>query len=232
MDLIRVILADDHEIVRNGIKLLLERQGNIQVIAEVSDGAQAIEKVAALQPDILIVDIRMPILNGIETTRRLTQAKTTTKILVLSMHDDEAYILQSIDCGAFGYLLKDTNQLEFIKAIETVAKGEKYFSGDISKVLVNQYLTGKNEPTTAAPAAEAPAVSTLTYDLTKREKQIYKMLYQGVNNKEIADQLKKSIRTIETHRFNIMKKVGVSNVVDLLRKVEAEPALKQLLLDS
>jgi len=232
MNLIRVILADDHEIVRNGIKLLLERQGNIQVIAEVSDGKQALEKVAALQPDILIVDIRMPVLNGIETTRQLTQTNTTTKALVLSMHDDEEYILQSIDCGAYGYLLKDTNQLEFIKAIETVAKGEKYFSGDISKVLVNRYLSVKNEPTDLPPTSEVRPTSAITYDLTKREKQIYKMLYEGVNNKEIADQLKKSIRTIETHRFNIMKKVGVSNVVDLLRKVEAEPALKKLLLDS
>ncbi|HAS46005.1 MAG TPA: DNA-binding response regulator [Microscillaceae bacterium] len=231
MNLIRVILADDHEIVRNGIKLLLERQGNIQVIAEVSDGKQALEKVAALQPDILIVDIRMPVLNGIETTRQLAQANTNTKALVLSMHDDEEYILQSIDCGAYGYLLKDTNQLEFIKAIETVAKGEKYFSGDISKVLVNRYLSVKTAPVTSPPPSENPSTPVTTYDLTKREKQIYKMLYQGVNNKEIADQLKKSIRTIETHRFNIMKKVGVSNVVDLLRKVEAEPALKKLLLD-
>jgi len=231
MNLIRVILADDHEIVRNGIKLLLERQGNIQVIAEVSDGKQALEKVAALQPDILIVDIRMPVLNGIETTRQLAQANTNTKALVLSMHDDEEYILQSIDCGAYGYLLKDTNQIEFIKAIETVAKGEKYFSGDISKVLVNRYLSVKTAPVTSPPPSENPSTPVTTYDLTKREKQIYKMLYQGVNNKEIADQLKKSIRTIETHRFNIMKKVGVSNVVDLLRKVEAEPALKKLLLD-
>lgn len=228
MQITRVILADDHEIVRNGIKLLLESQGDIQVIEEVSNGEEAIEKVNQLQPDILIVDIRMPVLNGIETTRRLTQTNSATKVLVLSMHADEEYILQSVECGAYGYLLKDTNKQEFIKAITTVAKGEKYFSGGISNILVNSYLSTK-KGAVAEPSAKA-ATSVISYDLTKREKQIYQLLYQGAGNKDIADQLNKSVRTIETHRFNIMKKMGVNNVMDLLRKVDAEPALKSFLL--
>lgn len=231
MQVIRVILADDHEIVRNGIKLLLESEGDIEVIGEASDGKEALEKVQQLQPDILIVDIRMPALNGIETTRQLTQSEMATRVLVLSMHDDEEYILKSVDCGAYGYLLKDTNKLEFIKAIKMVARGEKYFSGDISSVLINNYLNIRKE-TPSSTFANKQEIALVSYDLTKREKQIYTLLYQGVGNKEIADQLKKSIRTIETHRFNIMKKMGVNNVVDLLRKVETDPALKQLLLEN
>lgn len=229
MQTTKIILADDHEIVRNGIKMLLESEGDLQVIDEVSNGQEAIDKVNQLNPDILIVDIRMPVMNGIETTRKLTQAHSPTKVLVLSMHNDEEYILQSIDSGAYGYLLKDTNKLEFIKAIKMVAKGEKYFSGDISSILVNSYLNTKKAPTTfVSPSSTSPA----SYDLTKRERQIYKLLYQGVANKDIAEKLQKSIRTIETHRFNVMKKMGVNNVVDLLRKVETDPTLKQLLLDS
>ena len=228
MEAIKVILADDHEIVRNGIKLLLENEGDIEVIGEAADGQEALEKVAQLKPDILIVDIRMPIMNGIETTRQLHNYSPDTKALVLSMHEDEEYILKSVDCGAYGYLLKDTNKVEFIKAIKMVAKGEKYFSGDISSVLINNYLNTKKDKNTQESKS---AALTDTYDLTKREKEVYKLLYQGVGNKEIADQLQKSIRTIETHRFNIMKKMNVNNVVELLRKVENEPSLKQFLME-
>lgn len=223
MSSIKVILADDHELVRNGIKSLLESESDIEVINEASNGLEALEKVKEFQPDLLIVDIRMPILNGIEATSKLKQYSDTTKALVLSMHDDEEYITQSIDCGASGYLLKDTSKPEFIKAIKTIQQGGKYFSGDISNILVNSYLNSKKGHTESLAKDDE---ANEKYHLTKREKQILNLLYEGINNKEIAAQLNKSIRTIETHRFNIMKKLGVNNVTEMLRKIDKESGLK------
>ncbi len=221
METIKVILADDHGVVRSGIRTLLESEGDISVIAEASNGQEALEKVEQFQPDLLVVDIRMPVLNGIEATRRLPQYSTITKALVLSMHDDEEYILQSIESGAFGYLLKDTSKEEFLKAIRMVYHGEKYFSGEISGILVNNFMNFKRK--------EEPGVhaDVHTYEITKREKQILRMLADGINNKEIAENLNKSVRTIETHRFNIMKKLKVNNVVELLKKVEDDRSLKE-----
>ena len=137
------------------------------------------------------------------------------------MHDDEDYILQSIEAGASGYLLKDTSKEEFLKAIRAIYQGGKYFSGDVSKVVVHGYLNVKERKATPTP----PAVNN--YEITKREKQILGMIASGKGNKEIAEQLGKSVRTIETHRFNIMKKLKVNNVVELLKKLEDEPGLKQ-----
>ena len=220
-DVIKVILADDHEIVRKGIKVLLEGEDDIQVIAEASDGQEALEQVKVLNPDVLIVDIRMPVLNGIDTTLKMRSSAPDTPVLVLSMHDDEAYITQSIDSGAMGYLLKDTSKEEFIKAIHTIHKGDKYFSADISNILVDNYLNIKSKASTAPTPITQDA-----YHLTKREKQILNLIHDGISNKDIANQLGKSIRTIETHRFNIMKKIGVNNITELLLKIERDPALK------
>lgn len=217
---IKVVLADDHVVVRNGIKMLLESESEIKVIGEASNGEEALAVVEQLQPDLLIIDIRMPVMNGLDATKMLSSHSDTIKTLILSMHNDEEYILQSVDSGASGYLLKDTNKEEFLKAIRTISLGGQYFSGDISNVLVKSYLNVKgNKPISNSSSSE--------YDLTKREKQILNLLANGVGNKEIADQLGKSIRTIETHRFNIMKKLKVSNVVELLKKVEDHPGLRQ-----
>ncbi|WP_420582780.1 response regulator [Reichenbachiella sp.] len=221
MDTIKVILADDHVIVRNGIKILLESEGEVEVIAEASNGQEAIEKVKQLKPDILISDIRMPIMNGLEATAELKNVSPETKTLILSMHDDEEYIIKSVECGASGYLLKDTTKEEFVKALKSILEGHKYFSGDISDVLVNGYLN-KNTGSSAAPSDSSTMVKT-DYHITKREKQILKLVYKGHSNKEIADELGKSIRTVETHRFNIMKKLEVGNITELIRKIDSEP---------
>ena len=217
---IKVVLADDHVVVRNGIRMLLESEGEIEVIGEASNGKEALEVAQQLQPDVLILDIRMPVMTGLEASSQIHEYAPQTKVLILSMHNDEEYILQSVECGASGYLLKDTSKEEFIKAINTVHQGGKFFSGDISKVLVESYLQAKggfqDKPTTKVKA---------DYDLTKREKEILAFIYQGMANKEIADRLNKSIRTVETHRFNIMKKMKVNNVVELLKKVEDEQVL-------
>ncbi|MGL1885909.1 MAG: response regulator transcription factor [Reichenbachiella sp.] len=222
MSKIKVILADDHVIVRNGIRILLESNGDVEVIAEASNGMEALEKSREFKPDILISDIRMPIMNGIEATAKLKDYSPNTKALILSMHDDEEYIIKSIESGASGYLLKDTTKEEFAKALKTIVDGQKYFSGDISNILVNSYLNIKegqsstiNHPITVA--------NIVDYHITKREKQILQLVYKGNSNKEIADTLSKSVRTVETHRFNIMKKLGVGNITELLRKIDAEP---------
>lgn len=213
MENIKVVLADDHLVVRSGIKNLLENEGDIEVIGEASNGEEALRVLEKLHPDILIIDIRMPVMNGLEATRKLTENSPSSKVLILSMHDDEDYILQSVESGASGYLLKDTSKEEFLKAIKTIHQGGKYFSGDISQVLVNNYLTQKDRKIPGKTS------SVNRYEITKREKQILKMIADGIANKEIAEQLGKSIRTIETHRFNIMKKLKVNNVVELLKKL-------------
>ncbi|MEP2025792.1 MAG: response regulator transcription factor [Reichenbachiella sp.] len=221
MDTIKVILADDHIIVRNGIKILLESEGEVEVIAEASNGQEAIEKVKELKPDILVSDIRMPVMNGLEATAELKKVSPDTKTLILSMHDDEEYIIKSVECGASGYLLKDTTKEEFVKALRSILDGHKYFSGDISDVLVNGYLN-KNTGSASAAGDSKTTVKT-DYHITKREKQILQLVYEGHSNKEIADELGKSIRTVETHRFNIMKKLGVGNITELIRKIDSEP---------
>lgn len=214
-------MADDHTVVRSGIRTLLENEKDLEIIGEAANGKEAVQAVRALNPDLLIIDIRMPVMNGLEATKVLTEdPENTTKSLILSMHDDEDYILQAVESGASGYLLKDTSKEEFIKAIHTVQEGGKYFSGDISKVLVNQYLNLKNVRSSKIQAGQ------YSFDITKREKQILSMIADGMGNKDIADHLGKSIRTIETHRFNIMKKLKVNNIVELLKKIEEEPGLK------
>lgn len=223
MSKIRVILADDHVIVRNGIKILLESNGDVQVIAEASNGEEALEKAKLLKPDIMISDIKMPIMNGIEATAKLKKYSPGTKALILSMHDDEEYIIKSIESGAAGYLLKDTTKDEFSKALHAVMEGQKYFSGDISNILVNSYLNIKD----GKPVATHSNKPHNDYHITKREKQILKLVYEGHSNKEIAEILGKSVRTVETHRFNIMKKLGVSNITELIRKIDAEPYITE-----
>lgn len=221
MENINIVLAEDHLIVRKGIKNLLEDEVGIKVIGEASDGHEAIKVVEAVRPDLLIADIRMPGLGGLDAAQDLSRRPNPPKILILSMHDDEDYILQSVEVGASGYLLKDTSKEELLKAIRTIHQGGKYFSGDVSNALVNRYLTGRNRNVASASSA------VQAYGLTKRERQILAMIADGVGNREIAEQLGKSIRTIETHRFNIMKKLKVNNVVELLKKMEEEPGLKQ-----
>jgi DNA-binding NarL/FixJ family response regulator len=220
MEIIKVLLADDHGVVRSGIKSLLETENDIEVIGEAANGQEALAKAKILQPNLIIIDVRMPVLNGIEATRKIRQEVPDTRVLVLSMHDDEEYVLQALECGASGYLLKDASKDEFLKAVKMIHRGEMYFSGELSGLLVSGFR--KKVPSETSE-------SMVAYDLTKREKQILSMLTQGINNKDIADKLDKSVRTIETHRFNIMKKLKVNNVVELLKKVEEERGLKELI---
>ncbi|WP_318345478.1 response regulator transcription factor [Flagellimonas baculiformis] len=213
---ISIILADDHSLVRDGIRALLEEEPDLDVIGEVSNGLEAIKMVGDKAPDILVIDIRMPELGGIETVERLNAGDgLKTKCIILSMHDSEEYILKSVQAGASGYLLKDTGKTEFVKAIHVVHEGGKYFSGDISNVLVNNlFSSGKNlgDKNASKERQNNP------FDLTNKELKVLELILAGFTNKEISEKLQNSKRTIETHRFNLMKKMKVKNLIDLSKK--------------
>jgi len=208
---IRIALVDDHKLVRNGIKSLLEEESDIEVVAEGANGLEAIDIVESVQPDVLIIDVRMPEMNGIEAVGKLKNTQTKTRAIVLSMHDSEDYIIQSIKAGASGYLLKDTDKKEFVKAIHTVYNGGKYFSGDVSDAIVSNLL-GK---TSISVQKESIQKADDPFGLTKKEKRILSLILSGKTNSEISIILENSKRTIETHRFNLMKKIGVKNLMEL-----------------
>ncbi|MDQ8013567.1 MAG: response regulator transcription factor [Flavobacterium nitrogenifigens] len=210
-NIIRVVLADDHVFVRDGIKSLLENEANIEVVGEAIDGEDALEVVAATQPDLLIVDIRMPNLTGIEVVEKLRNEKNNVKIIMLSMHESEEYVLKSIKAGADGYLLKGSSKEEFLKALHSVAAGGKYFSGDISSILISQLTNSSTSLEPKQPLGEEMMI-------TKREKEILTLLLSGKGNKEIAEALDISKRTAEVHRFNLMKKLKVKNLMELSNK--------------
>ena len=218
---INIVLADDHVLVRKGIKAMLESDDDIEVIGEASNGLEALETSQRLHPDILVLDIRMPELNGLEAAARLNAFSPETKAVILSMHDSEEYVLQALDAGAFGYLLKDTDKVEFIKALKQIHGGSKYFSGAVSNVLANRLLNTSARGTTK-PFTNAAEEVEDTYNLTRREKEILQMVVEGKQNKQIAEASGKSVRTIETHRFNIMKKLGVNNAIDMVNKAMKE----------
>lgn len=214
--MINIVLVDDHILVRNGIKALLEDQTGINVIAEASNGKEAIGVVAKNKPDVLIIDIRMPEMTGIEAVAEIKKQHKNIKALMLSMHDSEGYVVQSIQAGADGYLLKGSSKEEFLKAISKVASGGKYFTGDVSSIIMNNFVNGN----TANVAKVQPQVVNLPFKLTKREKQILELVLELKNNKDIAEELNISKRTAEVHRFNLMKKLEVKNLMELTNKAK------------
>ena len=216
MDIINVVLADDHVLVRDGIKALLEDQSGIVVIDEASNGKEALEVIKKNQPHVLIVDIRMPEMNGIEVVREINNSNSDVKTLVLSMHDSEEYVVQAIQAGADGYLLKGASKEEFLKALTKVASGGKYFTGDVSAIIMNNFVNGNTN--TAVNPVNTPKEDP--FKLTKREKQILSLVLQLKNNKDIADELQISKRTAEVHRFNLMKKLEVKNLMELSNKAK------------
>ena len=216
MDIINVVLADDHVLVRDGIKALLEDQSGVVVIDEASNGKEALEVLKTNKPHVLIIDIRMPEMNGIDAVREVNRLYTDVRTLVLSMHDSEEYVLQAIQAGADGYLLKGASKEEFLKALNKVASGGKYFTGDVSAIIMNNFVNGNTN------TAVAPKVKPVEdpFKLTKREKQILNLVLQLKNNKDIADDLNISKRTAEVHRFNLMKKLEVKNLMELSNKAK------------
>lgn len=220
MEVINVVLADDHVLVRNGIKAMLESDPEVSVIGEANNGVEALEIAKRLKPDILILDIRMPELNGLEAAAQLPQFSPETKALILSMHDSDDYVLQALQSGAYGYVLKDIDKHEFVRALKQIQSGSKYFSGAVSNVLAQSLLGNKEMQNASTGTTTFPKSNQ--YHLTRRETEILSLIVHGKNNKDIADQLGKSVRTIETHRFNIMKKLGVNNAIDMVNKAMKE----------
>jgi DNA-binding NarL/FixJ family response regulator len=211
MNKIRVVLADDHTIVRNGIMSLLESSPEVEIVGEAQDGAEALLKVKELSPDVLMIDIAMPVMNGIEAAQEVSKHYKQTRSLMLSMHNNEDYILKSVEAGAYGYLLKDTTRDEMLRALRTVARGEKYFSPSVSNIIISSYLQ-KVKDTEKAKVKKAK--------LSKKESAIVKFIIEGDNSREIAEKLNLSIRTVDNHRANMMKRLGVKNAVELVRKVQ------------
>jgi DNA-binding NarL/FixJ family response regulator len=218
MNKINIVLADDHVLVRKGIIAMLESDNDINVVGEAGNGSEALASAKALHPDILLLDIRMPEMSGLEAAAKLRNYSPTTKAVILSMHDSEEYVIEALNAGAYGYLLKDTDKSEFIKALKQIHAGSKYFSGAVSNVLAKLARPQSGALVSATPTS--PKVDT--YRLTKREKDILRRVVSGQHNQDIADSLNKSVRTVETHRFNIMKKLGVNNAVDMINKTVKE----------
>lgn len=217
MEHIKIVLADDHVLVRKGIRAMLESDAEMEVVGEAGNGQEALEAARALKPDILVLDIRMPQMDGLSAAARVKEYSPGTKAVILSMHNSEEYVLEALNADAYGYLLKDTDKEEFLKALRAVHGGSKYYTGAVSHVLANQLLQGQAQrPTRREEDSSDP------YNLSKREKQILRMVIDGKHNKEIAEALDKSQRTIETHRFNIMKKLGVNNAIDMVNKAVRE----------
>ncbi len=211
----KILLADDHELVRDGIKALLENEENLEVVNEASNGKEAMEIIEKELPDLLIVDIRMPELNGIDVVKKVKKDFPELKTLVLSMHDSTEYVVQCVQSGADGYLLKGSSKEEFLKAIYKISNGGKYFTGDVSAIIVNNFVNGNPaQPLAHETSKPEPALDILT----KREKQILKLILEAKNNKEIGESLNISKRTAEAHRFNLMKKLEVKNLMELTRK--------------
>lgn len=209
MDKVTVILADDHPVVRSGIKSLIKDNERVEIVYEASNGQEALDGVASLRPDILITDISMPILSGIEVASAISEKYPETKVLILSMHMEPEYILKGFEAGVMGYLLKDSDQAELYEAIETISEGRKYLTKNVSKVLAQSMVRGKK--------SGEPDKS-----LTSRELDILKRLVDGMRNKEIATTLSISVRTVDTHRTNIMRKLKVNNTAELVKKALGE----------
>ncbi len=213
-DKIEIMLVDDHSLVRDGIRSLLEDEEAFYVSTEASDGREAISLLSDHVPDVMIVDIRMPKMTGIELVSQISKMDSVTRYLMLSMHDSEEYVMQSIQAGAHGYLLKDASKEEFLKAVHTVHAGEMYFSGDVSKYLVKNYVNQSSESPSIEAKKEVKKENPA--GLTRRELQILSLALAGKSNQEIADELEKSKRTVEVHRFNLMKKIGAKNLAELI----------------
>lgn len=206
MNQIRILLADDHVVMRRGLRLLLENQPGFNVVAEASDGRQAVEQAQALKPDVVVLDIAMPNLGGIEAAERISGALPETRIVILSMHSDESYVLRSLKAGVKGYLLKDSAEGDLVEAIRAVHLGKAFFSPEISRMLVEDYMREiKNR-----------RVGDSYELLTPREREILQMLAEGKSNKEIATVLNLSLYTVETHRRNLQDKLNLHSFPELV----------------
>jgi len=204
--MLKIIIADDHKVFREGIVSILGEESNIMVLGQAENGNQVLDLLKKEQPDVILMDITMNKLNGIETTKKVVEEYGDVKILVLSMHDERDYIINVIKAGAHGYLLKDCGKVELIKAIEQVAQGKSYYSQEVSSTLIKQLTLPNSQK---KEKEKTP--------LTNREKQVLQLIAEEYTNSEIAASLFISIRTVDTHRRNLIEKIGVKNTAGLVK---------------
>ena len=206
MGRVRILLADDHTLVRQGLRKLLEERPDWEVIAEAGDGREAVRLAEQHKPDVAILDVAMPLLNGIEATRQITKRVPATRVLVLSMHADEAYVTQILQAGATGYLLKDSADVDLLKAVGEAARGRSFFSPAIARVMLDDYVRQL-----------ADKGVTDRYDaLSEREREIFQLIAEAKTNKEIAALLNVSPSTVETHRAHIMEKLDLHSAAEIV----------------
>jgi DNA-binding NarL/FixJ family response regulator len=205
MGAIRVLVADDHTIVRQGLVGILKGSADIEVVGEAGDGAEAVEKATKLKPDVVVLDVSMPHLNGIEAARRIREALPGTRVLVLTMHDDEEYVLKMVRAGASGYLLKDSAASELLAAIRALKAGKASFGPHATRALAEAYQSDR-------PLPEDPFER-----LTDREREIFQLVVEGKTNAQIAEMLFISPKTVDNHRTRMMEKLGVHGTAELVR---------------
>ncbi len=202
---IRIILVDDHTILRQGIRRIFETDPIIQVVGEAKDGREAIDVVRSERPDVIVMDLAMPALNGLDATRRILKMQPDARILVLSMYLDDDYVTQSLEAGVSGYILKDAPAHDLIRAVKSVASGDGYFTSRIPASTVARYRARRAED------KERPA------DLTRREREVLKLLAEGHTVKKVAEVMSLSQKTVDTHKTNLMKKLDIHNRVELVK---------------
>jgi len=204
--MIRILLADDHIVMRDGLRLLLERQPGFDVIGEAADGREVVALAEAHRPDVVVMDIAMPNLNGIEAARRILAGNSKIAIAILSMHCDESYVIRSLKAGARAYLLKDSARADVIQAITAIAAGKSFFSPKVSRLLKEDYMRRMNDNDVED-----------SYDLlTSREREILQLVAEGKSNKEVAAHLNLSLHTVETHRTHILQKLNLHSIPELI----------------
>jgi DNA-binding NarL/FixJ family response regulator len=197
-----VIIADDHGIVRKGIRALIQSIDELELVGEAVDGTEALQLVEHHRPDVLLIDISMPGLSGMDVLEKVMEERWDTRVVILSMHNDEEYVMKAVNAGASGYLLKNADDRELIEGIRAVAKGQVFYSSDVSKVMINSLRRPKE------PQNEM---------LTAREKEVLACIVDGMSNKQIADKAFISARTVDKHRASVMKKLEAKNAADLVR---------------
>ena len=205
---VRILVADDHQVVRTGLRTLLESKSGWQVCGEATHGREAVQKAVELKPDVAVLDVAMPILNGVEATRQIRKLSPETAVLILSMHDSEQLVREVLEAGAKGYILKDDADRNLLAAVEALSRQKTYLSPRVAEA-----FTKKNSPANTSLSPERPPRSRLT----PREREVVQLLAEGKSNKEVAQVLGISVKTAETHRANIMLKLNFHSVTELVR---------------
>lgn len=206
MPKLRLLLGDDHTLVRQGFRKILEQQPDWEVVGDVADGRSAVKRVLDLQPDVAVLDIGMPLMNGIEATRQIVRRAPNVHVLILSMHSNEAYIVEALKAGAKGYLLKDSADADLLRAVAAVAAGKSFFSPVVARVMLDDYVRHLAEK----------GIADRFDALSEREREVFQLIAEGHSNKEVADLLSLSVTTIETHRAHILQKLDIHNTAELV----------------